>query len=235
MGNQMQVVISASRNLYPYIPGVIHSTLKHNPDARIWCLLEDDEVPYALPEACENFTTLAREGYYDELIFHRVIEDFMIQGGDPRGDGFGGESCWGGFFDGGWTPQLLHLPGALAYANSGDTSTDGSQFYIVKGQPVSENELNYYTAEANIYYTEEARQLYCANGGYPSLDGGSYTVFGQLIDGLDVVYAISAVETGDNNKPKKAVYIDSVTVEQYDGSEIRFYPADYGFTTGSTK
>ena len=90
--------------------------------------------PEQLPEACENFVTLAKDGYYDELIFHRVIENFMIQGGDPKGDGTGGESCWGGYFDGGSDSQLINLSGALAYANSGSTSTDGSQFYIVTGQ-----------------------------------------------------------------------------------------------------
>ncbi|MBR1459788.1 MAG: peptidylprolyl isomerase [Oscillospiraceae bacterium] len=183
--------------------------------------------PELLPEACENFTTLAQSGYYDDLIFHRVIEDFMIQGGDPKADGTGGESCWGGEFDGGWSPQLLHLPGALAYANSAGTSTDGSQFYIVTGQPMPESTLDYYTEELNIYYTQEARSLYGQYGGYASLDGGNYTVFGQVFDGLDIVYAISQVDTDANDKPRDAVYIDSVTVEQYDGSAVRFYPADY--------
>ena len=151
----------------------------------------------------------------------------MIQGGDPKADGTGGESCWGGEFDGGWSPQLLHLPGALAYANSAGTSTDGSQFYIVTGQPMPESTLDYYTEELNIYYTQEARSLYGQYGGYASLDGGNYTVFGQVFDGLDIVYAISQVDTDANDKPRDAVYIDSVTVEQYDGSAVRFYPADY--------
>ena len=183
--------------------------------------------PELLPEACENFTTLAQNGYYDDLIFHRVIENFMIQGGDPKADGTGGESCWGGEFDGGWSPQLLHLPGALAYANSAGTATDGRQFYIVTGQPMPESTLDYYTEELNIYYTQEARSLYGQYGGYASLDGGNYTVFGQVFDGLDIVYAISQVDTDANDKPRDAVYIDSVTVEQYDGSAVRFYPADY--------
>lgn len=183
--------------------------------------------PELLPEACENFTTLAQNGYYDDLIFHRVIENFMIQGGDPKADGTGGESCWGGEFDGGWSPQLLHLPGALAYANSAGTATDGSQFYIVTGQPMPESTLDYYTEELNIYYTQEARSLYGQYGGYASLDGGNYTVLGQVFDGLDIVYAISQVDTDANDKPRDAVYIDSVTVEQYDGSAVRFYPADY--------
>ena len=183
--------------------------------------------PELLPEACENFTTLAQSGYYDDLIFHRVIENFMIQGGDPKADGTGGESCWGGEFDGGWSPQLLHLPGALAYANSAGTATDGSQFYIVTGDTADADTLGKITEQGGTYFTEEAKELYAQHGGAPWLDGGNYTVFGQVIDGLDVVYAISHVPTGENDKPKQAVYIEKMTVEQYDGSEIRWYKSDY--------
>lgn len=182
--------------------------------------------PELLPEACENFTTLANQGYYDELIFHRVMENFMIQGGDPKGDGTGGASCWGGQFDGGVSSQLLHLPGALAYANSGTTATDGSQFYIVTGQEVDDAFLDTLTEEAEIYFSQEARDLYTQYGGTPYLDG-SYTVFGQVIDGLDIVQAISHVETNADDKPKKAVYLESVRTEPYDNSQIRWYPADY--------
>ena len=186
--------------------------------------------PELLPEACENFTTLAKEGYYDELIFHRVIEGFMIQGGDPTGTGTGGESCWGGKFDGGYSPQLIHVAGALAYANSAGTSTDGSQFYIVTGGGLDEESLDYCTENYGTQFTEEGREMYYKNGGAPHLDGGNYTVFGQVIDGLDVAFAISKVETDGNNKPKSAVYMDSVTVEQYDGSEIRWDLSDYGLS-----
>ena len=182
--------------------------------------------PELLPEACENFVTLANDGYYDELIFHRVISDFMIQGGDPKGDGTGGESCWGGQFDGGVSSQLIHLPGALAYANAGMTSTDGSQFYIVTGQDVDNAFLDTLTEQNAIYFSQEARELYTQHGGTPVLDG-NYTVFGQVIDGLDIVEAISHVETNADDKPKKAVYLESVRTEPYDNGQIRWYPADY--------
>jgi len=181
--------------------------------------------PERLPEACENFVTLAKNGYYDELIFHRVMENFMIQGGDPKGTGTGGESCWGGFFDGGSDSQLINVCGALAYANSGSTSTDGSQFYIVTGQKMTAQELDEVSEAYQIYYTTEAKELYQQYGGAPWLDGGRYTVFGQVIDGMDIVESISHVPTNpENNKPKESVYIESVTVEQYDGSEIHWYP-----------
>ncbi len=183
--------------------------------------------PDLLPEACENFITLAEQGYYDELIFHRVIENFMIQGGDPKGDGTGGTSCWGGQFDGGVSSQLIHVPGALAYANSGSTATDASQFYLVTGEAVSEKLLDDLVENYDMYFTQEARQDYTQYGGAPYLDG-NYTVFGQVIDGLDLIYQISAVETNAQDKPKKAVYIESVRVEHYDNSQIRWYPADYG-------
>ena len=183
--------------------------------------------PELLPEACENFITLANNGYYDELIFHRVIENFMIQGGDPKGDGTGGESCWGGFFDGGSDIQLINLSGALAYANSGSTSTDGSQFYIVTGQPVTTQVLDDLSEEYQIYYTPEAKELYQQYGGAPWLDGGSYTVFGQVIDGLEIAEEISHVATNpQNDKPKDSVYIESITVEQYNGSEIHWHSVE---------
>ena len=183
--------------------------------------------PELLPEACENFTTLADSGYYDELIFHRVIQNFMIQGGDPKGDGTGGESCWGGKFDGGVSSQLIHVPGALAYANSNSmTSTDGSQFYLVTGEQVSDAYLDEISQQQQIYFTQEARNLYTQYGGTPFLDG-SYTVFGQIIDGLDIIYQIASVETDANDKPKKAVYLESVRTEPYDNSQIRWYPTDY--------
>ena len=77
--------------------------------------------PEYAERACENFTQLIEKGYYDGLTFHRIIKDFMIQGGDPAGNGTGGESVWGGKFDGGVNPALAHVTGALAYANSGST------------------------------------------------------------------------------------------------------------------
>ena len=183
--------------------------------------------PERLPEACENFSILAQTGYYDELIFHRVIENFMIQSGDPKGDGTGGECYQGGYFDGGSDLQLINVCGALAYANSGSTSTDGSQFYIVTGETMTAQELDEISEVYQVYYTSEARELYQQYGGAPWLDGGNYTVFGQVIDGMDIVEAISHVKTDpETNKPKESVYIESVTIEQYDGSEIHWHPVE---------
>lgn len=190
-----------------------------------------------MPKATENFLTLAKEGYYDNLTFHRVIEGFMIQGGDPQGTGMGGESCWGGKFNGGVSKQLIHVPGALAYANSAGPTTDGSQFYIVTGSTgITDEDLTNYAEEYDkdprvtydITFSEEARELYKQYGGTPHLDGG-YTVFGQVIDGLDIIYDVSKTATDPNtNKPLENVVIEKMTVIEYDGGEIRWYPSDYG-------
>ncbi len=192
-----------------------------------------------MPKASENFLTLAKEGYYDGVIFHRVIADFMIQGGDPTGTDRGGESCWGGKFDGGVSKQLIHVPGALCYANSSGTATDGSQFYVVTGSTGHTNDsLDYYQNEADkgmkydITYTDEAKELYIEHGGAPHLDGG-YTVFGQVIDGLDIIYALSYAETDTDPysanycRPYEDIVIEKMTVTEYNGSEIRFYKSDY--------
>ena len=87
-------------------------------------------LPEAAPKAVENFLTHARNGYYNGIIFHRVINDFMIQGGDPTGTGMGGESIWGDPFEDEFTPDARNFRGALSMANAGP-GTNGSQFFIV--------------------------------------------------------------------------------------------------------
>ena len=94
--------------------------------------------PEAAPKAVENFTTHAKNGYYDGLTFHRVIEDFMIQGGDPKGDGTGGESIWDKAFEDEFDQKLMNIRGSLAMANSG-VNTNGSQFFINQGGPTGED------------------------------------------------------------------------------------------------
>ena len=170
--------------------------------------------PEQLPQACEQFTALAEQGAYDGLTFDRVIRNFAIESEAPDGKTFQGRCC----------RQLIHLPGAVAFTNTGENS----RFYIVTGKSVTEENLRNYASYPPLWYTAEAAALYTQYGGTPWLDGCD-TVFGQVIDGLDVVYAISKTPVDqENNKPKTAVYIEKVTVEQYDGSEIRWYPADYG-------
>lgn len=183
--------------------------------------------PEDAPKGVENFVGLAEMGYYDELIFHRVIQNFMNQGGDPRGDGTGGKSIWGEKFEGGTSEHLYHFTGAVAYANSGSTSTNGSQFYIVN----TPDDFVYYGAyrdadgsikylqsfeEAGTVLPENVKDMYLQKGGVPFLDGG-YTVFGQVFEGMDVVRQIAASETDDDDKPLTQVIMESVRIEEYQG------------------
>ena len=180
-----------------------------------------------------SFTVeLAKKGYYDGLTFHRVISDFMIQGGDPNGNGTGGESIWGGKFEGGTDPHLIHATGALAYANSGSTAANGSQFYVVTGRLFSNDDITY-LRNNGFNITPQQEEIYKTVGGYPTLDG-NYTVFGQVYSGLDVIFKIQNVATGANDKPQKDVIIDSVKVGEYDGEEIRWYYRDYSYNPCSS-
>lgn len=180
--------------------------------------------PEYAEKGVENILGLAEKNYYNGIIFHRIINNFMIQGGDPTGTGMGGESIYGERFDGGTDPHLIHVSGAVAYANSGATSTNGSQFYIVTGQQLKESQ---FPAD----YPAAAKAAYLKTGGAPWLDGG-YTVFGQVFEGLDIVYKLQQVETDQNDKPLKDVVIESMTVGEYDGEELKWYITDY--STGET-
>ncbi|MDR1066294.1 MAG: peptidylprolyl isomerase [Clostridiales bacterium] len=192
--------------------------------------------PTVAPKAVENFVTHAKNGYYDGLTFHRVARDFVIQGGDPNGDGTGGESIWGDQFNDEVSPQLHHFYGAVAMANSGP-DTNGSQFYIVQNKQLNEamtesvlnmkENLSAIVGEADgggyftygDMYPEAVIDKYLSEGGAPMLDF-SYTVFGQVIEGLDVVTTIGALEVAGGNpedgKPVEDVIIESVVVEPYE-------------------
>ena len=175
--------------------------------------------PEYADKGVENFKTLAERGYYDGLIFHRIINNFMIQGGDPLGTGRGGESIWGSKFDGGVSPYLSHVAGAVAYANSGSTATDGSQFYIVTGQKYTDDQFA-------PNYPANAKKMYIEDGGAPWLDG-KYTIFGQVYDGLDIVFKLQQVPTGAQDKPVTDVVIESMKVAKYDGGQLRWHITDY--------
>ena len=164
------------------------------------------------PLAVKNFVTLASNGYFDGQIFHRVINDFMIQSGDPTGTGTGGESIWGEDFDNEVCEELLPLRGSLCMANSG-ADTKGSQFFIVQAKADTAKKG---LEEGNVELTKKQQALFLDQGGYPSLTG-SYTVFGQMINGYDVLDKISGCKTQDNgsgevSQPVKKVVIEKMTV-----------------------
>ena len=143
-------------------------------------LLETDA-----PKATENFRLLAERGYYDGVIFHRVIKNFMVQGGDPLGEGYGGESAWGGKFNdeidkSSTLYQGAYSKGTVAMANSGP-NTNGSQFFIM-----------------HVDYP------------LPPL----YVKFGQVIEGQDVINQIAEVKTNERDKPLEPVVMEKVTIEE---------------------
>jgi len=188
--------------------------------------------PEYAPKTVENFTTLAEDGYYDGITFHRVQDNFMIQGGDPNGNGTGGRSKWGTPFEDEFTPQLHNIRGALSMANSGP-NTNGSQFFIVQSYDAPPEYVEYFRSVANEegewfdgtpikasdLYQEEFNKVYEEQGGAQGLDY-VHSVFGQVYEGMDVVDAIANVETtfaanGEQSKPVEDVVILSVTIGKY--------------------
>ncbi len=168
--------------------------------------------PEFAPKTCENFITHAKEGYYNGLIFHRVINDFMIQGGDPTGSGMGGESIWGDSFEDEFNPVLHNLRGALSMANAGP-NTNGSQFFIVQAKAVPDDMLDQLRVADEKYYPTDCIENYEQLGGTPWLDY-HHTVFGQVFEGMDVVDSIAAVKVDYfMNKPLNDVIIESIAIE----------------------
>jgi peptidyl-prolyl cis-trans isomerase B (cyclophilin B) len=168
------------------------------------------QLSNATPHHRDNFLKLAEEGYFDGMLFHRVIEGFMLQGGDPDsksakpgqalGMGGPGYTVQAEFVD-----SLVHVKGALCAARQGDQvnpqkRSSGSQFYIVQGKPLTEEELSLAEAKKGIRYTKVQRDAYTSVGGTPQLDR-EYTVFGQVISGLEVIDKIAAAETDARDRP----------------------------------
>ncbi|AEB74040.1 peptidylprolyl isomerase [Lentilactobacillus buchneri] len=164
--------------------------------------------PEQAPKTVENFVALAEKGYYNGVIFHRVIPEFMIQGGDPTGTGMGGESSFGGNFADEFSPELFNINGALSMANAGP-DTNGSQFFIVSNEHVDDGMISQMKTAG---YPEQIIEAY-KNGGTPWLDF-RHTVFGQVISGMDVVKEISQVEKNAQDKPNEDVVMESVTIDQ---------------------
>lgn len=163
------------------------------------------------PKAVENFITHSKNGYYDGLTFHRVISNFMIQGGDPNGNGTGGESIWQAPFENEISDHLLPIRGALCMANAGP-DTNGSQFFIVQAGKISKEDMKVYAAQTEL--TEEEQNMFIEQGGAPYLKGG-YTVFGQVFEGMEIVDQISQVKTDSMDKPETAVIIEKITIDTY--------------------
>lgn len=170
--------------------------------------------PEAAPKTVENFTGLIEKGYYDGIIFHRVIDNFMIQGGDPTGTGRGGESLWGNKFEDEFNMNYRNIRGALSMANAGP-NTNGSQFFIVQMGPVEEDIIKQMRAAgASKGYPDDIVDAYESLGGTFWLDG-KHTVFGQVFEGMDVVDEIASVEVGYGDRPMEDVVIEKAEVVEF--------------------
>lgn len=163
----------------------------------------------AAPKAVENFITHAKEGYYNGLTFHRVINDFMIQSGDPKGNSTGGESIWGQPFENECTLELVPYKGALCMANQGTDNSNTSQFFIVTANP-NEEIIKELTTNN---YPNSLIESYKTYGGAPWLYQ-SYTVFGQVIEGLEIAEDIQKVRTDNNDKPVEKVIVEKIEITE---------------------
>ena len=184
------------------VTGDVIATMKTN--------MGDIEIklfPKEAPKTVENFVTHTKDGYYNGLIFHRVIKDFMIQGGDPTGTGMGGESIFGRTFEDEFDPALHNLRGALSMANAGP-GTNGSQFFIVTAPEVPANMMEQMSGAG---YPEDVIEAYDNEGGTPWLDQ-KHTVFGHVVEGMDIVDDINKTPTNPSDKPLEDVLIESIEI-----------------------
>lgn len=192
-------------------------TAQNKPETRVLIKTSYGNITLKLyndtPLHRDNFIKLVKEGWYNDSPFHRVIKNFMIQGGGNKN----------GAQDPGYTvpaefkPNHIHMKGALAAARLPDQvnpklESSGSQFYIVQGQKYDEKTVQMMASRSKVKYTEEQKKAYISKGGTPQLDG-AYTVFGEVTEGLDVIDRIAAVKTGQMDKPVQPV---TMTIEILD-------------------
>jgi peptidyl-prolyl cis-trans isomerase B (cyclophilin B) len=166
------------------------------------------ELYDSTPQHRDNFIKLVKEGFYNDLLFHRVINGFMAQGGDPDSRGAAPDRRLGTGGPGYTVPAEIgafHFKGALAAARLGGPSnpekeSSGSQFYIVQGRPVNLQTMDVLSKQKGFTYSQEDKDRYTEFGGTPMLDG-DYTVFGMVVEGLDVIDKIASVQTAPGDRP----------------------------------
>lgn len=173
------------------------------------------------PKHRDNFIKLAQEGFYDSLLFHRVIQNFMIQGGDPDSkNAKPGQALGNGGPDykvpAEFNPALFHKKGALAAArdNNPEKASSSCQFYIVHGKKFTDEELAKFELKRTVPYTAEQKAVYNTIGGTPHLDG-NYTVFGEVVDGMEMVDKIAAVQKDAKDRPLEDVRMQVDVLKKY--------------------
>ncbi len=209
------LVFAGQRQLFSQTPAF--TVLIETSMGNLRCILYE-ETPFH----SENFIKLAKEGFYNGLLFHRVILDFMIQSGDPNSRDAPKDIALG-YGDSGYKipaefhPGLYHRRGALGAARQGDQvnpsrESNGSQFYIVQGRKMTDADLDAMVASgSHIKFTPEQRTLYGTSGGAPHLDY-AYTVFGAVVEGFDVLDEIASVPTDSRDRPIEDIKIIRITV-----------------------
>jgi cyclophilin family peptidyl-prolyl cis-trans isomerase len=170
------------------------------------------ELSNETPQHRDNFLKLAEQGFYDGTLFHRVINGFMVQGGDPDSktakDGQPlGAGDLGYTVPAEFTDSLVHIKGALCAARTGDQvnpkkRSSASQFYLVQGRLVDDKTLDYMESVKGFHYTKEQREAYKTLGGTPFLDK-DYTVYGRVVKGMEIIDKIANTETLPGDRPKK--------------------------------
>lgn len=207
--------ISSTHNVWSQTAA--HTLLIETSKGNMKCILYEQTPMHA-----DNFIKLVNDGTYNGVLFHRVIKDFMIQTGDPDSKNAAKGTVVGSGGPGyrvpaEFHPDLYHKKGALAAARQGDQTnpnreSNGSQFYIVLGKVFSDEQLDQMeSAGSHIKFTSEQRMFYKALGGTPHLDY-EYTVFGEVIDGIDVIDAIAAEPTNEIDRPLEDVKIIKISV-----------------------
>ena len=179
---------------------------------KIKCLLFD-----STPKHRDNFIKLAKEGFYDGTLFHRVIKGFMVQGGDPDSKNAAPGATLGSGNPGYMLDAEIgapHFRGALAAARTPNPQkrSSGSQFYIVQGKPVTDDYLKNIEKQKGITYTPEQKEFYKTQGGTPFLDG-DYTVFGKVLEGMDVIDKITEVQVDASDRPIEDIKMTIKVVE----------------------
>lgn len=162
------------------------------------------------PAHRDNMIKLIQDNFFDNQLFHRVIKDFMVQGGDPQSVGAPagmrlGNGGPGYTIPAEFNPELFHKKGALAAARQGDAvnpqkASSGSQFYLVQGRVYTPEQINSFAQSGRVTLTEESIKAYTTVGGTPHLDG-SYTVFGEIVEGMDVLDRIANTQTDSRDRP----------------------------------
>ena len=191
------------------------STQKYITEARVKITTSLGDIVIKLsnktPKHRDNFIKLVNEHFYDSLLFHRVINNFMIQGGDPNSKNASAGTLLGNgdvhyTIPAEFDSTLYHKRGALAAArdNNPEKASNGCQFYIVQGKKVNGDELDIIELQKNMWFSPAKRMTYKINGGTPKLDM-NYTVFGEVETGMEIVDKIITVQTDENNRPKTDV------------------------------